>query len=226
MYHGCPTEFAELMVKEGPKVPYTVEDTARYVARVYDLSWMEFRPWAFRAHEVVKRLSMATAPVACRWAWSFPLGEILTNLNAHARMFKESKKVAREQGISVDDAYELISRKAIKMARGGELRYTSESAPDILGLPDKLALRARTGALVEFEVDARALPDYAVIGAQNYLEELERGESERELLLDWNHSYKDFKIAPGNIKSARIIIRDMYSWEQDVIEDYLERHVK
>lgn len=220
LYHGCPTEFAEIMVKEGPRVPYKVEDTGRYVARVYDISWVEFRPYAYRKQEVVERLSTATAPVAARWAWSFPLGEVLTDLNSHARLFVAFKKLAKEKGVSLDDAWDELDKKAMGIAKREGLRYTIETSPDILGLPDKLALKVKTGALVELEVDARALSDLTVLSAQQELEGIDKGYwSEQEMLEYWNHQYKDIKVAPGNIKSVRIIIRDMQPWEQDIIEE-------
>lgn len=228
LYHGCPTEFAELLVKEGPRVPYKVEDTGRYVARVYDISWIEFRPYAYRAHEVVERLSTATAPVAVRWAWSFPLGEVLTDLNSHARMFVAFKRLAKEKGISLDDAYDELDKEAQEIARQKGIRYTMDNAPDILGLPDKLALKLKTGALVELEVDTRALSNLTVLSAQQELEGIGKGYwSEQEMLEYWNHQYKDIKIAPGNIKSVRIVIRDMQPWEQDIINEMAkEKRIK
>lgn len=222
LYHGAPTEFAEIFVREGPMVPYKVEDTARYVAKVYNVPWVEFQPWAYRVHEVVGRLSTATAPVAARWAWSFPLGEILTDLNSHMRMFIAFKKLSKEKGISLDDAYDEIDKEAVRISKEEGLKYTIESAPDILGLPDRLALEAKTGALVEIEADARALPESVSKGAQGALRSLEEGYwSEKELVASWNHQYKDIKIAPGNIRSARIIIRDMQPWEQDLLEEMM-----
>lgn len=226
LYHGAPTEFAELLVKHGPTIPYKVEDTARYVARTYGLVWLEFRPYAYRVREVVTRLSTATAPVAARWAWSFPLGEVLTDLNSHARMLVEAKKVARVKDISTEDAYEELHEQAMTLAKETGIQYNFDNAPDILGLQDKLALQQKTGALVELVVDGRALSDHAVRSASQILRDLDSGEmSEAETLALWNHQYHDIKIAPGNIKSARIVISGMERWEQDAIEDMIKQEL-
>lgn len=224
LYHGAPTEFAESLVSYGPRVPYEVEATARYVARVYELSWVEFRPFAYRVHEVVQKLSTAPAPVAARWAWSFPLGEVLTDLNSHARMVVASKALARAEGINLDDAYEELDQKAISTAKERGIRYTTEAAPDILGLPDKLALRTKTGALVELEVDGRAIPEGIALSARQYLDGIDKGYwTKEEAALFWNYEYRDIKIAPSSIKSARIVIRDMRPWEQELVEDMFRK---
>ncbi len=223
LYHGAPTEFAELLVKYGPRIPYKVEDTARYVARLYGIVWMEFRPYAYRHRESVERLSTSTAPIAARWAWSFPLGEVLTDLNSHSRMLVAAKKSPRETGVSVEDAYNDLHDRAADIARETGARYTFDSAPDILNLPDKLALQQKTGALVELVVDARAIPDYTASSAAQILKLLDEGEiTETVALAWWNYQYRDIKIAPGNIKSSRIVIRNMEWWEQDAIEDLIK----
>jgi len=226
LYHGAPTEFAELLVKEGPRVPYRVEDTGRYVARVYGIPWVEFRPYAYRAHEVVGRLSTAPIAIAARWAWTFPLGEILTDLNAHARMFVAFKKKARREGISLDDAYDQLYEEAIQIGKEKGIRCTTDSAPNILGLPNKLATQTETGALVEIDVDARALPEYAVHSAQQYINSIDTGHcTEHETFLYWNHEYIDIKVAAENVKSSRIVIRDMQPWEQDLVEDIIKKEL-
>ncbi len=220
LYHGAPTKFAELLVQRGPNAPYAVEDTARYVASVYGLSWYEFRLYAYRAGELVQRLSTSTAPIASRWAWTFPLGEILTDLNSHARMVVAAKQVATHKGIKVEDAYEEVYEKASSLAKERGTHVTSDSAPDVLGLPDKLRLDEQTGALVELVVDARAVSDHAVSDARRHLKALESGEcTERVMLLLWNHQYIDIRVAPQSIKSARIVVRGMESWEQEAVED-------
>jgi len=226
LYHGCPTEFADLLVKYGPKVPYAVEDTGRYVAKVYGLTWMEFRRYVYRSHEYVSRLSTAPAAIACRWAWSFPLGEVLSDINAMARMYIRFKEIARERGISLDDAYDDLYNEAVELAKARGYYATSDSAPDILGLPDKLALKDQTGSLVQIDVDARALPKYAVHDAGLHMKHLASKEmSEQEVFLAWNHHYRDVKIAPGNVGPRRIVIRGMERWEQDMIEDIIRREI-
>lgn len=226
LYHGAPTEFAELLVTQGPRVPYRVEDTGRYVARVYGIPWVEFRPYAYRAHEVVEKLSTAPAAIAARWAWTFPLGEVLTDLNAHARMFVAFKEKAIREGISLDDAYDQLYEEAIQVARGTGARCTTESAPDVLGLPDKLALQKKAGALVEIGVDARALPERIVRDAVIRLGYIDKGETtEQETVLYWNHEYTDIKVAAENVRSSRIVISGMQSWEQDLVEEIIKKEL-
>ncbi len=223
VYHGAPTEYAELMVKQGPQVPYNIEDTARYVASVYGISWRAFYRFAYRRHEVREKLSTATAPVAARWAWSFPLGEVLTDLNSHARMYVAFKALSVREGISLDDAYDKLDKEAVEIARATGQRYNIEAAPDILGLPDKLALKLKTGALVEIVVNASELSELSSHDASYFLEEIKTGKlPPKEALLFWNHEYRDFRLNPDNIISMRIVVRDMQPWEQDMIEGMIK----
>lgn len=223
LYHGCPAEYAEIMIREGPRVPYKVEDTARYVANLYGISWKAFYRWALRRHEVVGKLSTSTAPVAARWAWSFPLGEVLTDLNAHARMYVAFKALSIREGISLDDAYDKIDKEAMEIAKATGQQYNVEAAPDLLGLPDKLALKSKTGALVEITVNAKVISDHSSFDARSYLNDIETGELPlEEALLFWNHNYRDFKIAPDDILSMRIVVRNLHPWEQDMIEDMIK----
>ncbi len=223
LYHGCPTEYARIMIKEGPRVPYKIEDTARYVANLYGISWRAFYRWAYRRHEVREKLSTATAPVAARWAWSFPLGEVLTDLNSHARMYVAFKALSVREGISLDDAYDRLDKEAIEIARATGQRYNTEAAPDILGLPNKLPLKPGTGALVEITVPTAVISSMAGHDAKSYLEDIEAGELPlEEALLFWNHNYRDFRISPDDIISMRIVVRNLYPWEQDMIEDLIK----
>lgn len=223
LYHGCPTEYAEIMIRQGPRVPYKVEDTARYVASLYGISWRAFYRWAYRRHEVREKLSTSTAPVAARWAWTFPLGEVLTDLNAHARMYVAFKALSVREGISLDDAYDKLDKQAMEIAKETGQQYNMDTAPDILGLPDKLAPRSKTGALVEITVNASVVSSLGAHDAKSYLEDIETGELPLEdALLFWNHNYRDFRIAPDDIISMRIVVRNMQPWEQSMIEDMVK----
>ncbi len=223
VYHGAPTEYAELMVRFGPRVPYKVEDTARYVAGLYGIPWQAFYRWAYRRHEVREKLSTATAPVAVRWAWSFPLGEVLTDLNAHARMYLASKALSVREGIGVADAYDRLYNEAIEIGRVTGQQCTTDSAPTLLGLPNKLPPKSGTGALVEIVISSRVVSNMVSHDAKSYLEDIESGElPPREALLYWNHNYKDFRIAPDEIISMRIVVRGLQPWEQNMIEDMIK----
>jgi len=223
VYHGAPTEYAEIMVQRGPEVPYAVMDKARYIAKLYGLRWIEFAPFAYRKHEIREKLSTATAPVASRWAWTFPLGEVITDLNTHARLVVAAMEIRRNKNIKLIDAMEELYNRAEEITKARGERFTFEGAADILGLPDKLALEARTGALVELTVNVTGLPDYVVHDAKVYLEDIETGElPAKEALLFWNHNYMDIRVVPEDIQSMRIVVRDMYRWEQDLIEGMIK----
>jgi len=223
LYHGAPTEYAEIMLKEGPRIPYKVEDTARYVANLYGIPWKSFYRWAYRRHEVREKLSTSTAPVAARWAWSFPLGEVLTDLNGEARMYVASKARSIQEGISVIDAHDKLYNEAIDIGRVTGQQCTTDSAPDLLGLPNKLKTKSGTGALVEIVVNTRAISDLASHDAKYYLEEIRTGElPPEEAMLFWNHNYRDYRINPSDIRSMRIVVRDMQPWEQNMIEDMIK----
>lgn len=223
VYHGAPTEYAEIMVKEGPQVPYAVEDTARYVAKLYGLRWIEFAPYAYRKREVREKLSTSTAPIAARWAWTFPLGEVLTDLNGHARLVVAALGLCRSKGIKLRDAMDELYDRAGELAKARGERFTFEGAANVLGLPDKLALKAKTGALVEITVDTKVMSDLGSHDARYYLEEVGAGRLPlKDALLFWNHEYRDFRIAPSDIRSMRIVVRNMQPWEQDIIEGMIK----
>jgi len=226
LYHGAPTMFAELLVKKGPCIPYRVEDTARYVAKVYGLTWYEFRPYAYRAHEVVERLSTAPASIAVRWAWSFPKGEILTDLNSHARLVFAAKPISKQRRISLDDAVEELYEQAWAIGRQRGIRVTFDSAPDVLGIEDRIPVEPRTGSLVELEVSGRAIHRRVALDAQYRIRDVKSGEVSKELaVIFWNNTYIDIKVAPRNIRKARIVIRDMESWEEEPVEDEIRRYI-
>jgi len=209
LYHGAPTEFAERLVKEGPRVPYRVEDVAREVAERYGLTWKEFYRFAYRRHETVGGLSTATAPVASRWGQHFPIGEVLTDLNSNARLVARAKEI-KLPGEGLTDAYNRLALEAEELARKKGVAFSTENLADLLRLPDKYGLKQRTGALVELEVDVSKLPKHIRRSANQELETLSRGEiTEKELLDLWNHEYKDFKISPDAIRASKIVVRDM-----------------
>lgn len=224
VYHGAPTTYAKLLVQSGPHIPYGVYGVARHVAQVYGLNWSQFQHYAHRKLETVTALSTAPAPVACRWAWSFIQGEVLTDLNSNAMMLVASNALAKSRGISVSDAYEELYNKAIELARLKGTYATTDSAPHILGLYDKKRLDDDTGSLVEITIDVAGIEQErnAQHDAAYYLKEIESGELPvAEAIAFWNNSYKDFRIKASAIKSMRIAITGMEHWEQDVIEGML-----
>jgi len=229
MYHGTPTEFTEMFVEYGPKVPYKAENTARYVAHLYNIPWIEFQDVVHRTHEVIERLSTAPVFVAARWAWSFPLGEILTDFNSHARMFVAAKQLSRKTGYSFDDANDSLHELAQKLAKTKKNapRYTFESAPDILELPDRLALKSKTGAIVQLGIDARAIPDNIIHSAQSSVKYCRTGEvSLAETEAYWNVSYTDARIPINSIRSAKVIARGLKPWEEDLVEDLIRKDLE
>jgi len=224
LYHGCPESYADLIVKYGPRVPYNVADTAYFLAKLYDVRWIEFRRYAYRAREVVDKVSTSTAPVASRWAWTFPYGEILTDLNAHVRMLVAAKQLRDASGMKLDDAYEEVWTRAIKAAHEKGMRYSTEAAPDALSLPNKIPLPKQSGALVEFIAKSSLIPDHVAHNAQTILEYYHSGEiTQQELMASWNYVYIDIKIKPDAIISSHIIIRGMQYWEEDLVEEIIRK---
>lgn len=222
VYHGAPTTFAKELVLHGPRIPYTVYGVARRVALLYGLNWSQFEHYAHRRAEKVSHLSTAPAPIACRWAWGFGKGEILTDLNSNAMMVVASNALAKSKGISVSDAYEELYNKAIVLARTQGTHATNDSAPHILGLRDKMKLEDETGSLVQIDIDVSGIEHErnAQDSAEYYLREIRDGNlPEADALAFWNNEYKDMWIQATAIRAMRIVITGMERWEQDAIED-------
>ena len=222
LYHGAPSEFARLLVEKGPNVPYRVEDVARKLAKMYGLAWVEIAPYVHRKDETVRRLSTATAPVAYRWATSFPRGEILSDVNSHLRMCVAGKKIAKETGVSLEDAIEQLHDTAIHLAPSTGIRYNIESAADILKLPDTLDGPSWTGSLVELEVDIRAIrKSISRHVAEDTLESIRnREETVEEALHHWNNTYKDFRIPPSSARKRKLVIEGYKYQEIDLVEEW------
>ena len=216
LYHGAPEFFANQLVEKGATVPYKVEDVGRNVAALYGIAWMKFQPYVYRQREVITKLSTATAPVAMRWAISFPIGEVLSDLNEKARLVKAAIPRAAAKGISVDDAYEELFEEALELAHSKGISVSQFTYADELGLPNLLPL-SETGVLVEFDVDIRAIPDYTRTEAGHLLQSLDQ-DGEPEILYAWNQIYRDIKVAPQHLKQARIVIRGFQPYDIDVVE--------
>ena len=226
VYHGAPTAYAKRLVAGGPQLPYSVMATARRVAQIYDINWSLFQRYAYRKNEVVKLLSTSAAPVACRWAWSFKKGEVLSDLNAHAMMIKAAENLAKTRGISISQAYDELYNRAIEIGRETGSQATSESAPYLLGLNDRIPLEEEGGSLVQIQIDVKDI-EFArssMHDANIYLRKLAEGKtSKQEIEAMWNNSYRDLCIPASAIKSMRIVITDMEPWEADAIFAALEK---
>ena len=214
-YHGAPEEYAEALVRSGPRVPYTVESVAKRVAVRYGLDWPEFYKYAFRAQspEKIERLSTAPILVAMRWASSFKQGEVLTALNAWARMLVEAKRIGGKRDKVIDELFE----KARSYAKPRTM--TTDQAPDVLNLPDKFPRITTTGAIVQILTDVQSLSNSHAGDAQSTLDEMAAHPEEKEgILLRFNDSYVDMKIDPSAIKSTKIVVRGIPYGTTDVIQ--------
>ncbi|MDP2662022.1 MAG: hypothetical protein Q8R28_14960 [Dehalococcoidia bacterium] len=209
VYHGTNAVFARQIVAHGVRLPSTGEQVVRFVTSVYGIPYVAFTSRMYVADYggEVARLSTAPAGVAIRWALHFKMGEVLSQLNAKARLHLATDKMVREHGVDYDDALNVLYEQSQEIANKRGASWDFNKAPDFLELPDLLASDNGQGALLAFDVDARAIPEYVVRTAQSelgyplgYPEEID------EALLAWNTSYKDIKIVPRHLKNARIVL--------------------
>jgi len=220
VYHGAPTAFAQALVEKGPNYPYNVLDVALKVAETYGLTWEEFKSYAHRWHESFPTMSTAPAEVASRWAYTFPQGEVLSDLNQAARLVVEAKKRAEKTGRTIEEEYNLMHEEVSQWfhkpdtPKDAIISWTA----DLLGLPDLFMPKDRTGALVELEVDAADLSEHTRTGARRLLAYYEKGEiTEEQLLNNWNTSYQDMKVDPAKIKSRRLAVEGIPYFAGDVV---------
>ena len=209
LYHGAPKTFAEKLVARvgtrSKETAYqTADDMLRHIAKVYEIPYTALRKKTGAGRLVdsyyeaaVHKLSTAPAGVATGWAESFPYGEILSTLNTRARLYKEAIRLK----VPYNDFYKYAWSVAAKRGMAKDVQLA-----DALRLPDRLAKMRKGGALVELNVDIRAIPKQTRLEARIILEEVRRGKYSLEDILErWNTGYKDIKIAPQNIKTARIV---------------------
>lgn len=206
MYHGAPTAYAKRIVEQVKRGLYksqfwnSADDMLRWVARKYDIPYTVLRNKTGAGHLVdsysgdkVGRMSTAPAEVASRWATSFPYGEIMSELNNYARLYKESQRLKVDFDDFYQDTFDKQPGPTLGMA-------------DRLGLPDLLKDERQGGSLVELEVDARALPEMFKRRATSMLRYAkDRQIDDAHTSITWNTDYKDVKIHPSNVKSARIV---------------------
>ena len=207
LYHGAPASYANSIVDRVARGDYktqfwnSADDMLHYVAKLYDIPYTVLRERTGAGHLVdsysgdkVGRMSTAPAEVASRWATSFPYGEIMSELNNYARLYREAER----QGVDFDTFYEEV---------GNRVPGTTLSMADRIGLPDLLADQRKGGSLIELEVDARALLDSTKARARSLLRYAsERGLKDSDIGLAWNFDYKDIKVHPSNIKSAKVVV--------------------
>jgi len=225
IYHGAPEEYAEQIIVHGPQVPYSVEELGREVAAKYGVPWVTFRKYTYRvgSREVFTRLSTAPALIAFRWASSFKQGEVLTDLNSHARMLKEARRIAFAKHISIDNAYEQVLNDAEQAAKVSGIHYSTGSSADHLKLADLYPRSKQTGAIVQFKVHASVLTR-AAYDAGYYIEETESKKYGNEPILSWNDSYVDIKVAPEDILSKAIVVSGIPYLASDAVHDAMKTH--
>ena len=223
IYHGAPEEYAEQIIIHGPQVPYSVEELGREVAAKYGIPWVTFRKYTHRVRqgELFTKLSTAPALIAFRWASSFKQGEVLTDLNTHGRILKESRKVALAEHMSIDNAYEVVLNRSEVAGKAANLQWTIENSADLLGLPDLYPRAKQTGAIVQFRVRSSTLSKLSHDATYFVNEVKEHG---TEVLLHWNESYVDVKIAPEDILSKRIVVSGIPYRASDAVSEAIKTH--
>jgi hypothetical protein len=227
VYRGSPEEHAEDALENG-LWPYQIEDVARKVAFTYGISLATFKKFAPRAQtRQIIPISSAPALIAFRWASNFKYGEVMSDFNSHARMIVAAFHKTHRQRITLSDAYEQLHNEAISWARVKGLTYTTDAAPDILGLPDKFPRRKATGAITQIKIRADLLTEHFGHDAGVTVEAIEHPELHKYNqypLLSWNDAYRDFRLQPADIISMKIVVRGIPFHSSDIVREMLKTH--
>jgi hypothetical protein len=230
LYHGCPYIYGKSIVESGPNIPYSVFSLARRVAVAYGLNWSQFKHYAYRQHEVVSELSSAPAPVAARWAFTAPQGEVLSELNAVARMLVESNRISRIRPISVNDAYDYLVKEAQRSAAARGSYVTNYTNPDELNLPNKFMPADSEGCIVEINIRQGALDNSnvfihstrsmynAIINKEYYYG------SPLRMVIDYNTTYVDVRLTKNMIISSNVVVRGLFREHYNALENLGTEH--
>lgn len=218
VYHGAPEEYADALVTQGAKIPYHTDYLARQVAARYELNWSQFQHYVHR-HDVVDSISTAPALVAFRWASQFSHGEVLSDLNAHARILVEANRLGGNVNANIDR----LSNIAMALARQTGSIYTSDNAPDILGLPDLYPRLYSDGAIVQIYVTPEVVKEHRYSSIHHDAGVALREMNDNpiyadEILRSFNDSYVDYHLTLNQIHSAKVVVRGIPFGAKDIID--------
>jgi hypothetical protein len=226
VYHGCPDDFADSIVSGGYH-EYTVFGLAKYVCSKYGLPWSLYSKYANRAQFKETFHAMSTAPVliAFRWASNFKYGEVLSDLNSHARVLRYILD-NREVNKSISDQYDELYNKAIDIGRQPGKQYaTTDSFPDLLNLEDRYSRSASTGAIIQVKVNISSIYEQTRHDAGMTLRSMgEEPIFADQTLMGYNDSYTDIHVSNANMIYKRVVIRGIPYRCTDFVRDMMVQH--
>jgi hypothetical protein len=226
VYHGCPDDFADSVVSGGFH-EYTIYGLARFVAVKYNLPWKLYENFAPRIGHSEKFQKMSTAPIliAFRWASNFKYGEVLSDLNAHARVLRYILD-HREPNKSIADQYDSMYNRAIEIGKQPGNEYAStDTFPDLLGLPDRYSRATSTGAIIQIKIKVSVFHGNAKHDAEMTLRAIaENTDNPYMTLRGYNDSYTDIHIGNEDMLSRRVVIRGIPYRCTDYIRELMKQH--
>lgn len=204
LYHGTTADNAVKILQEGFKpLPSGAKATER-VAELYKIPLKQWRKVIERGGlrdsgygAETANVSMAPFGIAERWSSGFPQGEVLSDMNSKARIFKEAQK----RGMRYADMYNHAGAQANKQGMRAITKY-----PDAIGAEDLMRPKRQGGVVIQGIVNAADIPSHIRQDALSYL----RGGHKpnvnlKDMLRFWEGNYIDIKIAPSKIKRIRIV---------------------
>lgn len=202
LYHGTTADNAASIMQHGLKLPHSGIAARNTVGELYGISPKEWDRVIERGGlkasgygDETRLLSTAPAPVAERWMEGFPQGEIFSNLNEKARIFRW----ARDNNMSYGNAYEHLGALGSKQGI-----HKIREVLDSLGVEDKMRPKRPGGVLLEAIVNASDVPDRVRREATATLRWM-RKYPEEKALEGWQHNYQDIKIDPSKIKRIKVV---------------------
>lgn len=207
LYHGTKIERAADIMREGFKPLQSGEAAARQVADLYEIPWKEWtrhvepgRVGAGYGVETAK-VSSAPYPIAARWASHFPQGEVLSQLNDMARMYRAYKDSGSI--LNFDAWVDALHSNSTMGGKIGIFR-TKDPIGESYGFPDRMSTPSG-GAILGLTIDNTSIPDHIKRSAQNILRRIEAGnEPEAQAMNYWNNTYRDIKIDPKVIRDIQL----------------------
>lgn len=204
LYHGTSADNAASILQQGYKLPPSGQASEMDVAKRYGIPWTEWRKnvqtWDSYGN-TTQRLSTGPFDIAARWGkpGAFPQGEVLSDLNAKARLYTEAKR----RGIPYDDFYEqAYEAQKANPAIPKSLYYL----PDAVNAPDLMKPKRPGGVVLQNIIKGADIPKGTRTKAQLFLRWMDKNPEEAaEILRGWNLDYKDIKIEPRKIKRINVV---------------------
>jgi len=226
VYHGCPEDFADSLASTGFH-EYSIYGLAKFVCSKYGLPWTLYSKFANRVQfkETFQKMSTAPVLIAFRWASNFKYGEVLSDLNSTARVLRYILD-NRDNSIPISEQQDKLYNKAIEIGKNPSNQYaTSDSYPDLLGLPDRYSRSNSTGAIAQIKVNIKTIVGNAKHDAEMTLRAMEEYTANPYMTLrGYNDSYIDIHVANSEMLSRKVIIRGIPYRCTDYIRELMHQH--